>query len=253
MINSLRTKRKLGFIDGTLKRLSSDSVEAEQWDMVNAMIIGWIYSSVEPKLRPSISLVDSAKAMWASLQRRFSVNNDTRVLQLLADINNCKQDGDTVEIFFGRLKVMWDDLADLDKGFTCCCGTEKILFHQFLMGFDNSRFGTTHSNILSQQSEINLDMVYSQIVQEERYLNVMRGAEERIPVMGLSATTQPQPLQHSAPKTEQAAAAKFSRPTTMCTHCGKTGHEATSCFYLIGFPEWYNDKKSNSGRPISLR
>ena len=121
MTNSLRAKRKTGFIDGTLKRPSKDSDDAEKWDMVNSMIIGWIYSSIEPKLRPSISLVDSAKAMWASLQRRFSVNDDTRLHQLLADITACKQDGDTVEIFYGRLKVMWDDLADLDKGFTCCC------------------------------------------------------------------------------------------------------------------------------------
>lgn len=67
MMNSLRTKQKLGFINGSLKRLSDNIDDAEKWDMVNAMIIGWIYSSVEPKLRPSISLVDSAKAMWAGL------------------------------------------------------------------------------------------------------------------------------------------------------------------------------------------
>lgn len=156
MTNSLRSKRKLGFIDGTLKRPSSDSEDAEKWDMVNSIIIGWIYSSVEPKLWSSISLGDSAKAMWASLQRRFSVNDDTRIHQLLADITTCKQDGDTVKIFFGRLKVMWDDLADLEKCFTCFCGNsdcnsmvnfeksqEKVRVHQFLMGLDNSRFGTT--------------------------------------------------------------------------------------------------------------
>lgn len=33
--NSLRAKRKVCFLDGTLKRPSSDSVEAEKWDMVN--------------------------------------------------------------------------------------------------------------------------------------------------------------------------------------------------------------------------
>ena len=43
----------------------------KKWDIVNAMIIGWIYRSVEPKLRPSISLVDSAKIMWGSLQLRL--------------------------------------------------------------------------------------------------------------------------------------------------------------------------------------
>ena len=177
MTNSLRAKRNLGFIDGNLKRPSSNSDDAEKWDMVNSMIIGWRCSSVEPKLRPSISLVDSAKAMWASLQRRFSVNDDTRVHQLLADITSCKQEGDTVEIFFGRLKVMWDDLADLEKGFSCCCGNsecdsmvkfeksqEKIRVHQFLMGLDHSRFGTVRSNLLSRQTDLSLEAIYSQII-----------------------------------------------------------------------------------------
>lgn len=260
MTNSLRAKRKLGFIDGTLKRPSSDSEDAEKWDMVNAMIIGWIYSNVEPKLRPSISLVDSAKAMWASLQRRFSVNDDTRIHQLLADITACKQDADTVEIFYGRLKVMWDDLSDLEKGFTCCCGNsecnsmvqyeksqEKVRVHQFLMGLDNSRFGTARSNLLSRQTDITLDTVYSQIIQEERHLNSMRSQEERAPALGLSATASSH--QMVSRPTEQASATKFTRPATACTHCGRTGHDTSTCFQLVGFPEWWTDKsKSNGGR-----
>lgn len=257
MTNSLRAKRKTGFIDGTLKRPSNTSDDAEKWDMVNSMIIGWIYSSVEPKLRPSISLVDSAKAMWASLQRRFSVNDDTRVHQLLADITSCKQESDTVEIFFGRLKVMWDDLADLEKGFTCCCGSsecncmvkfeksqEKIRVHQFFMGLDHTRFGKVRSNLLSRQTELSLEAIYSQIIQEERHLNSMRNNDERIPTVGFSATTQT-----SVPRstTEQAAAAKFTRPTTVCTHCGKTGHESSNCFQIIGFPEWYTERNKTTG------
>ena len=201
MLNFLRTKRKHGFVDGTLKRPVGKPDEEEKWDMVNSMIIGWIYSSVEPKLRPSISLVDSAKAMWGSLQRRFSVSDDTRIHQLHADIAACKQNGENVEVYFGKLKVMWDDLADFEKGFSSCCGSadcasmityekmqEKICLHQFLMGLDNSIFGTSRSNLLSRQTELNLDFVYSQIIQEERHLNVMRGIDDRTPVVGFSAT-----------------------------------------------------------------
>lgn len=86
------------------------------------MIIGWIYSSIEPKLRPSVSLVDSAKLMWDSLQRRFSVTDGTRIHQLRADLAACKQEGQSVESYFGKLKVLWDDLSDLESGFQCCCG-----------------------------------------------------------------------------------------------------------------------------------
>ncbi|ESQ34249.1 hypothetical protein EUTSA_v10009346mg, partial [Eutrema salsugineum] len=216
MLNSLRTKRKIGFVDGTLKRPSDNSDEAEKWDMVNSMIIGWIYSGIESKLCPSISLVDSAKAMWNSLQRRFSVSDDTRLHQLHGDIAACKQNGDSVEVYFGRIKVLWDDLADLNKGFQCCCKSfdcssmvayeknqEKMRVHQFLMGLDTSRFGTARSNLLSRQLDLNLDSVYSQIIQEERHLSVMRSNEERIPVVGLSAAT----------VNPQASAARFAKST----------------------------------------
>lgn len=70
-----------------------------------------------------------------------------------------------METYFGKLKIMWDDLADLDKGFSCCCEDpecaamvkyekkeEKIRVHQFLMGLDSARFGITRSNLLSRQT-----------------------------------------------------------------------------------------------------
>lgn len=105
-----------------------------------------------------------------------------------------------MEQYFGRLKVLWDDLADFDAGFECCCRTstcaamikyekhrEKISVHQFLMGLDSTRFGTSHSNLLSRVDDLNLDMVYSQIVQEERHLNATRSREEQSTPVGLSA------------------------------------------------------------------
>ena len=264
MLNSLKSKRKIGFVDGTLTRPVNKPEEEEKWDMVIAMIIGWIYSSVESKLRPSISLVDSAKIMWGSLQRRFSMTDDTRIHQLHSEIASCKQNGDAVEVYFGKLKVMWDDLADFDKGFSCCCGNpeceavmkyekkeEKIRVHQFLMGLDNSRFGTTRSNLLSRQAELNLESVYSQIIQEERHLNVMRH-EDKSPAIGLSAVTQPTSLQQSQQiiTNAQAAAARFARNNSVCSHCGKQGHEVNQCFQVIGYPEWWgeNNAKPGAGR-----
>ncbi|CAN7139453.1 unnamed protein product [Brassica rapa subsp. narinosa] len=93
---------------------------------------------------------------------------------------------------------------------------EKIRLHQFLMGLDNSRFGTSRSNLLSRQTELNLDSVYSQIIQEERHLNVMRGTDDRTPVVGFS-TTPPVPSQQSTPQASvQPAASRFVKPSTVC-------------------------------------
>lgn len=34
--------------------------------------------------------------------------------------------------------------------------------------------------------------------------------------------------------------------TIRCNHCGRRGHAQESCFEIIGFPEWWNERKSKS-------
>ncbi|ESQ51228.1 hypothetical protein EUTSA_v10017677mg, partial [Eutrema salsugineum] len=104
--SSMRTKRKLGFLDGTLKKPASGD-DAEKWTMVNLMIIGWIYASVEPKLHSSISLVENALDMWSSIKGRYGIGDGIKEHQLHADLTACKQDIDNIEDYFARLKLIW--------------------------------------------------------------------------------------------------------------------------------------------------
>ena len=251
MTNSLRTKRKLGFINGTLKR-PTDENEAERWEMVNVMIIRWIYSSIKPHLRTSISLVSDVSVMWSDLKARFSSGDDTCVHQLRADIAPCKQDGQAVEVYYGKLKVLWDDLSVFEAYFNCCCGSdvcplmkkfcktqEKILIHEFLMGLDKSRFGTARSNLLSRLGEYNIKTVYSQITQEERHLEVTQEKPETAGAVGFSATA--------------ASTTTKQNQSVSCSHCGKIGHEKHQCYKLIGYPKWFGDSTSSPGRSSSGR
>ena len=51
MLNALQAKRKVGFINGTMKTPSSDSPDYDSWVAVNSMVIGWIRSSIDPKVK----------------------------------------------------------------------------------------------------------------------------------------------------------------------------------------------------------
>ncbi|XP_048615966.1 uncharacterized protein LOC125588581 [Brassica napus] len=121
MRNALRTKRKLGFIDGTLRKPEKED-EIEKWEVVNSMLVAWIMNTVEPTLKSSISMVDEAYSLWEDIKLQFSVGNGPRISELRGEIANCRQDGDSVLVYYGKLKKMWDELAVYKPIRTCSCG-----------------------------------------------------------------------------------------------------------------------------------
>lgn len=64
----LSSKRKLGFVNGTLIRDSTDLVKGEAWDTYNNMIISWILGSVSESIKKSIMFVSSAYQIWKHLE-----------------------------------------------------------------------------------------------------------------------------------------------------------------------------------------
>lgn len=80
---------------------------------------------------------------------------------------------------------------------------------------------------------------------------MMCGTEERTPAVGFSATTPTSSSLQQPPSqsTKQSSATRFTRPSTACTHCGRTGNDSASCFQVKWFTEWWTDKtKTNGGR-----
>lgn len=178
--NNLRAKQKLGSIDGTIKQPSVESKDYNRWVTVNSMLIGWLYASIEPKIHHAISVVENSQVMWESLKTRFSAGNAPRVHELKADIVACRQEEQDIASYFGKLKVIWDDLDDYEPALGCCCNKidcsillshnkrcDHETIHQFLMGLDASRFGTTRTNLLgrlTREKDLTVDQIYSELV-----------------------------------------------------------------------------------------
>jgi len=51
---SLKSKNKLGFIEGTITKptpkTGEDTIELQAWEMANSMVCSWILNVIEPKL-----------------------------------------------------------------------------------------------------------------------------------------------------------------------------------------------------------
>ena len=247
---SLRARRKWGFLDGTHKQPEDDAPEMEDWWTVQSMLVSWILNTIEPNLRSTITYVENVKDLWEDIKERFSVVNGPRIQQLKVELAECKQQGTTMVTYYGKLKTLWDELANYEQIPKCTCGgcncnigsrlekrREEERVHQFLMGLDDVGYGTVRSNILAMDPLPSLNRVYSTMVQEERMKMITRTKEEReaVSVMGLS-------VQIGYKKKGRTESKQL-----LCSHCGRLGHDVKGCFQLVGYPEWWNDRPRNEG------
>jgi transposase InsO family protein len=242
---ALRARKKFGFVDGTITRPGEDSEDLDDWWTINSLLVSWIRNTIEPSLRSTISHVEIARDLWNDIRERFSLVNGPRIQQLKADIVECKQRGMSIVSYYGKLKQLWDELANYEQLPTCKCGgctcdlravleknREEERVHIFLMGLEETMYGTVRSNILAQDPLPNLNKVYSILIQEERVKTISRGKDERGEVMAFAVRNR----------------GDGKDKNMVCSHCKRTGHEAGSCFALIGYPEWWGDRSRNEGK-----
>lgn len=198
MVNALQAKRKLGFIKGTLKKPDENSPDLDNWLTVNSMIVGWIRASIEPKVRSTVTYITDAYQLWEDLKQRFSVGNTVRVHQIKAQLASCRQDGQSILDYFGKLSTLWEELQVYQPVHACTCGAaaamakerehEKI--HQFVMGLDDSRFGNISTNVIGLDPLPSLGEIYSKMVREEQRLASARSKDQQGEAVGFCGSTE---------------------------------------------------------------
>ena len=68
MTNAICAKQKLGFIDGSITKPSTNDPSLELWLSVNSMTVGRIRTSIEPRVRSTITFVQDSQTMGKSAQ-----------------------------------------------------------------------------------------------------------------------------------------------------------------------------------------
>jgi hypothetical protein len=250
MRTSLRARRKWGFVEGSIPQPKKDSPKMEDWWTVQSMLVSWILNTVEPSLCSTISYQENAKDLWEDIKERFSVVNGPRIQQIKAELAECRQTKMTMVAYYGKLKTLWDELANYQQiprftcgGCKCDIGSkmekqrEEEKVHQFLMGLDDALYGTVRSNLLATDQLPSLNRVYATMVQEERVRTISRGKEEHGEVVGFSVQT------HT-----RGRGLIEIKEKDKCSNCNRTGHEAGNCFELIGYPEWWGERSRGRGR-----
>lgn len=245
---SLSSRRKFGFLDGSIRSFAPP-VTRDDWVTIQCMLVSWIMNTIDPEVQSLLSNYDNAKLLWDDLNERFSVVNGPRIQQLKADINRCEQTKlMPVATYFGKLKVLWDELANHEPILCCTCGKctcnlgqahekrrEADRLQQFLLGLYSEYYAPIRSTLLSQDPLPSLNRAFQQVVQEERVRGIAQLKDEKPEAVGFTV------------RTDVRGRGRIDKSSLACTHCHKTGHDVTTCFEVHGHPEWWLEKFGKSG------
>ncbi|KAL4300276.1 hypothetical protein AHAS_Ahas17G0184700 [Arachis hypogaea] len=86
------------------------------------MIVSWILNTIELSLPSTVAYVENPRTLWEDIKERFSAVNGPRIQQLKSGLTRCKQEGMAMMAYYGKLKVLWDELAQCEQISKCTCG-----------------------------------------------------------------------------------------------------------------------------------
>ncbi|XP_010468406.1 PREDICTED: uncharacterized protein LOC104748465 [Camelina sativa] len=214
ILNALQAKRKTGFIDGSITKPAKDDPNFDNWKTVNSMTVGWIPALIEPKVKSTVTFISDANLLWDELRQRFSVSNNVHVHQIKAQLASCRQEGQAVIDYYGKLCNLWDELKNYQASAVCPHGSLMSALVKFVMGLDDSRFGGICTSL------INMDPLSSLV------LPTPKKYAKNIDL-----------LRHDIRNNGR----RLSHPV-LCSHCGRTVYEKKDCWSLVGFPDWWTDR-----------
>ncbi|KAB1215377.1 hypothetical protein CJ030_MR4G025289 [Morella rubra] len=232
MRRALRAKNKLGFVNGDfLKPTDITDPLYDTWERCNDLVVSWIQNSVSLSVKTSLAFIDSARDMWMELQDRYTQPNGPRIFQLKKEVAGLMQENDSISVYYGKLKVLWDELAIYDPMPDCHCGKLKVLIDrqqrdyviQFLMGLNDA-----YSNVRDQIMLLDLlppvNRIFSMIQQQETHHKMTSNTPSPESMAFFTQRT----FADSKSRPKQNFSPKQNRP--FYTHCRITGHVLETCF-----------------------
>ncbi|KAK4477696.1 hypothetical protein RD792_016944 [Penstemon davidsonii] len=230
-------------------------------------------------IESSIQYHTLATDLWAELKERFKQGNGPRLYQLRRDLLRLTQERNSVNGYYTKFKVFWDEIQNSRPA--CTCGKlEEYFQHEylfiFLMGLDDS-ISHTRIQILLMEPLPTVNKALALITQEERQRSLIQSTPSLDPRNSMAfaikpsstPTSQtPRPSSNYFPKPSFPNTTRppynnnnntynpstrppynpnyKSKPRPYCTHCNMQGHTIETCFKIHGFPPGY---RNNTFRP----
>nr|GFA68446.1 cysteine-rich RLK (receptor-like protein kinase) 8 [Tanacetum cinerariifolium]GFA68470.1 cysteine-rich RLK (receptor-like protein kinase) 8 [Tanacetum cinerariifolium] len=149
------------------------------WERTNCMIISWILNAIAEQISNSLNFLNTAAGLWNELQEHYSQLDSHRIYQLTNDLVQLKENNCAVEVFYHKLKGLWDECDALEAPYMCVCACscenkrvnrerdQRKRLISFLMGLDEC-YANVRGQILLMQPMPTIAKAYSLIRQKEK-------------------------------------------------------------------------------------
>lgn len=263
MVIALNAKNKMKLITGELEEPNMNSRIRALWERTNDMVISWILNTISEQIGNSLSFINTASDLWKELQEHYSQLDGHRIYQLTHDLVQLKQNNVAIEIYYKKLKGLWDVYDSLEAPYmcicTCSCENGRVngerdhrkRLIQFLMGLDEC-YANIRGQILLMSPMPSVAKAYGMIRQEEKQ------REAHTPVVPMAAALSAHSnnyrnsynnntrfsksySQHENPtrsynNNNNTVRKSSFKKGVICGNCNKEGHTKEECYQLVGYP-----------------
>ncbi|GKA33818.1 cysteine-rich receptor-like protein kinase 8 [Tanacetum coccineum] len=195
------------------------------WERANDMLISWILNIVSEQIGNHLTFVNSASALWSELQEHYLQLDSHRSYQLTNEIVDLKQSNCTIEVYYHKLKGLWDELDAIEAPYACTydCYTNR------------------RGLILLMQSLPLVAKAYNMLIQEEKERDAPKHQHITTPIVVNTFRNTHTPSQrNNNPNTSMTNTPAERRSTfrkgIFHAYYKKKGHSKEECYKLLGYP-----------------
>lgn len=257
MMIALNARNKLKLVNGEFEEPEISSPIRASWERANDMVISWMLNTISEQIGNNLNFVHTAHSLWHQLQDHYSQLDNHRIYQLTNDIVHLKQLNCSIEVYYRKLKGLWDELDALEAPYSCTCKCtcenrksngerdQRKRLIQFLMGLDES-YTNIRGQILLLQPLPMVAKAYSLLRQEEKQRKVPKQASNSVPFAlntyrnyASQNTSQNRTSNHTTFSQNQSHPQNKKssfKAGVICGNCNKEGHTKEECYKLVGYP-----------------